>query len=422
MLYTGSAPFHRTGRLQRLSFGLLLLLGAVGVAPRVHAQTAPPPPTPATKQDDKKDDKKPVVVLTEDNEVRIGRENSEENDKHIALVTDAKLVERVNRIGQELATVANTIPIPAKWGSSQLKKFNYTFKIVDDKDINAYSLPGGFIYVNKGLLDYVHSDDELAGVLAHEVTHASHHHMVKLQREQNKIEKILLPALAAVLIAGKAQANDIGNAVNGAYLYMTAQTNTYGVKAEEDADRGAILLLTHTHYNPAGLYSFMLRLAVDERNRTYGDLGIFRTHPPGNERAAAAKELLTEMKLPIQLSAVDPTLLVSITMYKGLGSKPDVAELKWRGVTLCKIYPADSQTAEERAQKVAKGFNALIDSNLQPYEIHATKDGTRVLARTVVVLTQSDAEAQNKTIPALAKEIADAVMQVNQRRQLDNSL
>jgi predicted Zn-dependent protease len=420
MLAPGSASFRRIGGLRMLSVGFVVV-AATGWASRAYSQTAPPPPTAATPAA-KADPKKPPVVLSEDNEVRIGRENAEENDKHVTLVTDAKLVERVNRIGQDLAVIANTVPIPAKWGSPQLKKFNYTFKIVDDKDVNAYSLPGGYIYVNKGLLDYVHSDDELAGVLAHEITHASHHHMVKLQREQNKIQNILIPLLAGVLIATKAQANDIGNAVNGAYLYMTAKSNTYGVEAEKDADNGAILLLTHTHYNPTGLYSFMLRLAADERNRTYGDLGIFRTHPPGNERAASAKELLTELKLPIQLSAVDPTLLVSITVYKAIGTKPEVAELKWHGVTLCRIYPAESQTAEQRAQKVAKGFNTLIDNSLQPYEVRASRDGTKVLARSVVILTEADAKAQDKTIAALAKEVADAVMQVTQRRQLDNSL
>ncbi len=409
----GSVSFLRTRRLYTLSLGLLLI-GACGLTPRGQAQTSPPAA--------KTDPKKPVIVLSEDNEVRIGRENAEENDKHVTLVTDAKLVERVNRVGQEIAGIANTTPIPAKWGSSQLKKFNYSFKIVDDKDVNAYSLPGGFIYVNKGLLDYVHSDDELAGVLAHEVSHALHHHMVTLQHEQNKIQNVLIPALAAILIATKAQANDIGNAVNGAYLYMTAKSNTYGVKAEEDADHSAILLLTHTHYNPTGLYSFMLRLAADERNRTYGDLGIFRTHPPGNERAASAKELLQELHLPIHLSEVDPNLLITITIFKGIGSKPDMAELKWHGVTLCHIYPSDSQTAEQRAQKVAKGFNSLIDNSLQPYEVHASRDQTKVLARSVVVLTEADATAQNKTIAALAKEVSDAVMQVTQRRQLDNTL
>src|SRR5687767_10477099 len=85
----------------------------------------------------------------EDSEVKMGREAAAENDKQVKLITDAKLLERVNRIGQDIAKIANTDEIPATWGSSTVKQFNYTFKIVDDKDVNAYSLPGGFIYLNK---------------------------------------------------------------------------------------------------------------------------------------------------------------------------------------------------------------------------------------------------------------------------------
>ena len=120
----------------------------------------------------------------DDGEVKLGRMNAEENDRQVKLITDSKILERVNRIGSELARIANNYPIPASWGSSQLKPFRYTFKVVDDKDVNAYSLPGGFIYVHKGLIDAVRSDDELAGVLAHEIAHAAHHHVLKLLREQ----------------------------------------------------------------------------------------------------------------------------------------------------------------------------------------------------------------------------------------------
>src|SRR5258706_8226318 len=138
----------------------------------------------------------------EDPEVKLGRENAKANDEApgMKLITDAKLLDRVNKIGQELAAVANVEKVTALWGSSDVKKFAYTFKIVDDKDVNAYSLPGGFIYVNKGTLDYVHSDDELAGVLAHEIAHASHHHMMKLIREQNKMQPLTLLALLAAVL------------------------------------------------------------------------------------------------------------------------------------------------------------------------------------------------------------------------------
>src|SRR5688572_17241004 len=75
-----------------------------------------------------------VKPPAEDSEVKMGREAAAENDKQVKLITDAKLLERVNRIGQDIAKVANTDEVPAIWGTSTVKQFNYSFKIVDDKD------------------------------------------------------------------------------------------------------------------------------------------------------------------------------------------------------------------------------------------------------------------------------------------------
>lgn len=388
----------------------LLAWGTFAGAPAAHAGQAPANNTDKTKA---------APVLTEDNEVKIGRENAEDNDKHVRLVTDAALLARLNRVGQDIAAVANKVPIPALWGSSQLKQFNYTFKIVDDKDVNAYSLPGGFIYVNKGLLDYVRSDDELAGVLAHEISHASHHHMVKLLHEQNKIQNVLLPVIAAAAILGHTNATDLGNLVITSQLYSVAKLNTYGIEAEKDADHSGLLLLTHTKYNPAGLYSFMLRLAADERNHTYGDLGIFRTHPAGADRVAAAKKLLDELKLPIELSKVDPTQKVSVTLIKGGGTNGrDVAELKIRNMFLCRVAAADDLLAEERGQQIAKRLNEMFDSGLKNFEVRIMKD--RVLVRGMTVLNEQDAQAQGKSITVLAKELSDTIAQINLKRQIED--
>jgi beta-barrel assembly-enhancing protease len=357
-------------------------------------------------------------VLTEDNEVKIGRENAEENDKHIKLVTDAAIVERVNRIGQELAAVANKVPIPAMWGSSQLKQFNYTFRVVDDKDVNAYSLPGGFIYVNKGLIDYVHSDDELAGVLAHEITHASHHHMVKLMHEQSKIQNVLLPALAILVAANRGGVGNAGQLIMGAQLYTTAKLNTYGVEAEKDADHGGLILMTHTHYNPGGLFSFMTRLAGDERRNGPGELGIFRTHPPGPERVEAARKLMEEMHIPIELSKVDPNQRVTVSLVKGGASGRDVAELKIMGMVLCRVVAANDLTAEERGEKLAARLAPMFDGTrpLLNFEVKVVKDRS-VLVRDLVVLTEEDALAQGKSLAELAKTMADTISQVSSNRQ-----
>ncbi|HZO91777.1 MAG TPA: M48 family metalloprotease [Chthonomonadaceae bacterium] len=403
-----------------LALALVLAAGAlVGPRPACADQG-----TSAGKTTDAKD-KTAAPVLTEDPEVRLGRESAEENDKQVKFVTDAALVERVNRIGQEIAAVANKEAIPALWGDSKLKKFNYTFKIVDDKDVNAYSLPGGFIYVDKGLLDFAHSDDELAGVLAHEIAHAAHHHMLKLLREQNKIDRVLLPLkliTLAVVLGARGNANDAQGIMLGSQLYTIAKINTYGIEAEKDADQTGIRLLTHTRYNPVGLYSFMLRLAVREQQRGPVELGIFRTHPPGPERAEAAKKLLEELNIPIHLSEVDPRLRPTVTLTKDAKSGAELAEIRIRDIVLCRVAAADGLSAQERGERIATRLNSLVDANLQPFEIKTSPDQTRVLARGFTILTQDDAAAQQKTVPALAREFTDAMSQYLLKQQLESGI
>lgn len=380
---------------------------------------SPPPAAPASARAAAAAAKDKITPLTEDNEVKLGRANAEENDKHIQLVTDAAIVERVNRIGKEIAAVANTVPIKAMWGSSQLKQFSYTFKVVNDKDVNAYSLPGGFIYVNKGLIDYVRSDDELAGVLAHEVSHADHHHMVKLMHESSKIQNILLPALVALVVATKASGADMVNALSAGYLYTIAKTNSYGVEAEKDADHTGLLLMTHTKYNPVGLYSFMIRMAADEDRNNHVDMGMLMTHPPAAERVDAARALLEELKIPIELSKVDPTLLVSVKLIKGVKETPDMAEMSIRGVPMCRVTAAGSKSAEEHAWDIAKQLNKQIDDELQPFEIHVLKDKNKIAVRGITVVTQADADAEGRSIEEIGKTFTNAIMLINQKKQLE---
>ena len=395
--------------------GLMALL--VALTTPAFAQT-PPVATPEAA---------PIVYTSaDDGEVKLGRENAEANDKQVKLVTDAALVERVDRIGQELAAVANRMPIPALWGSSQLKPFHYTFKVVDDKDVNAYSLPGGFVYVNKGLLDAVRSDDELAGVLAHEIGHDAHHHMVKLIHENNKLNKFLQPltllALGVLVGSGGQTAVDAGNLIYASQLYSVARINSYGVDAEKDADHTGLLLMTHTRYNPVGLYSFMIRLAALERGQGNIDLGIYRTHPPANERVEAAKNLLNELKIPIYLSAVDPTLQLQVSAVKpdkdGTGAA--LEEIKMRDVLLCRVAGTDAQTAETRARQIAQRMDALIDAQLQPFEVRANREQTAVLARGQAILTEQDALAQKITITELARSLSEAVARIRQKRVLES--
>ena len=288
--------------------------------------------------------------------------------------------------------------------------------------MNAYSLPGGFIYVNRGLLDSVRSDDELAGVLAHEIGHDVHHHMVKLIKENNKLNKFLQPLtlLALGLMVGSrgSTPSDASSLLVASQLYSIARINSYGIDAEKDADHTGLLLMTHTRYNPVGLYSFMLRLAALERGQSFIDLGIYRTHPPAEERVEAAKNLLADLKIPVLLSAVDPTLQVTVNVT-AMPKSGEVAEIKMRDIVLCRVAAQGDQSAAERGRKIAKSMNAMLDLQLQPFEVRTNREQTAVLVRGQTLLTETDALTQNTTISDMARTLSEAVSRIRQKRALE---
>ena len=354
----------------------------------------------------------------EDSEVKMGREAAAENDKQVKLITDAKLLERVNKIGQDIARIANTDEIPATWGSSTVKQFNYTFKIVDDKDVNAYSLPGGFIYVNKGILDYMKSDDELAGVLAHEVAHASHHHMVKLIKEQNKMQSVATIAAALVALLGKGNLNNVGTLAFAGQLYMVAKLNSYGVEAEKDADQAAVRYLLKTKYNPVGLLTFMERLARDESRRPEQILGIYKTHPPSPERAKSLLAQLKILEVEVNRRLTDPSNTAKIARVDLNGVK--VAEVTVGKTVVARLADSDGK-ADERARKVSNALDELLDSDLQMYEVKIGPDKSRVIARgrVLVDFVQADADAQKSSLEQISKSTVEAVRTLIWRIQFD---
>jgi hypothetical protein len=345
----------------------------------------------------------------EDPEIKLGRESAAENDKQVKLITDKDLLERVNKIGSQIAAVANEMEVPVLWGLPGLKKLPYTFKIVDDKDVNAYSMPGGFIYVNRGLLDFTKSDDELAGVIAHEVAHAAHHHMMKLIAEQDKIQWAALgPALVSILL-GKGGSETTSNLLLAGQLYTIAKMNGYGVEAEKDADHAAVYLLMKTPYNPVGLLTFIERLARQERLKPEVELGIYRTHPPTLERAQALIRELTELGIPINRREVDPTLGARVEKVTTDGGV--YADVVMNGTRIVRLADNGTAGAEERAKTVAKMVNTLFDDNLLAFDLSLSSDKTRVLARrrTLIALTDADARASGLTVQQVAQNALDAL-------------
>jgi len=321
-----------------------------------------------------------------------GKEYSTELEKDLVLSDDAKLLERVRRIGGELAAIANKKGFPATYGDARLSPFEYEFKVVVDKDVNAFSVPGGFIYVNSGLLDNVESDSELAGVLAHEIAHASHRHLMTLAKEYSKVST--LTTIAALVVAVFADGRDAVNALNTQQLFLMALTSGWSEKAELDADQAGLQYMIESKYNPVGILTFMERLAFKEsRLGPNIDWGIQRTHPPSRKRVVELRNRLTSKNIAIARSEVTTSFRVAV------GEAGDRRSLSFGGYPL---FTVGGDDAAERAETLAGRLNKFFDSSPQIFSVRV--DGGRLMwfGRELVQFRDGDVDGKSASAAAEA--------------------
>jgi len=202
----------------------------------------------------------PVYTSTEQ-EVALGDSIAKQIEKAYKLVEDKHMQERVELIGERLAKVCDR------------KELIYHFNVLDIDDINAVSLPGGWVYVFKGLVDKSKNDDELAGVIAHEIGHICARHAVK-RAQAGSIMNITM--IAAALAGG-------GNAAQATNLALTSLMAAYSREDEFEADRRAVIYTKAAGYDPDALITFMqtMKEAQKFNIRPYS---YFRSHPYEGER------------------------------------------------------------------------------------------------------------------------------------------
>lgn len=337
-------------------------------------------------------------------EKKQGAEAAVEVAKALKISSDSAAQARVERIGQRLARIANEIPIPARYGTDRVYPFVWKFSVIDAKDVNAFSLPGGYVYVNAGLMDFVRSDDELASVLAHEVTHASHHHFVALSHEQSKMSTQMAIGLIAALLA-HIPANDLGNLAQGAqYVQMGVMNTRFSQAAERDADRGGTILMEKAGFNAVGMLTFMQRLADMEKRSVELDLGILRDHPYTALRVSAIRDQLAAMNVPVTTAAVSLVSGAARADVRAAGT--DTAQLLLGKRPLVTLSDPDGA----RCLAASKILNFLLDQGLQMYQVRA--EGAAVIAadRTLLTLTAADARLRPGLTPdTLAEDAARAL-------------
>ncbi len=336
-------------------------------------------------------EKKHQAELQDDRE--IGKKAAAEVDKSEKPSDDKVSTERVQRIGKVLATLANQLHTIASYGDGRLNTFDYQFKLIKGKDVNAFSLPGGYIYVYDGLVSYIESDDELAGILAHEISHAKFRHIATITHQQANLDKIALPLVLLSILTGGAAA--IMPALTTRGLLQTAEGSGWSVQAETAADFGGLQILEKSQWNATGLLTTMERLATDERfNPLIKDLGIFRTHPPSRERAEALIQRMGEANIPIQRSKVTTSFRAT-----ALPQPDGTIELKFGKAHLVSFAGVG---ADARAQTAADRLNEFFDSSPGIFQVSSSADGwVYGRSRPLIKVTPDDAIAAKTTLTSL---------------------
>ncbi len=192
------------------------------------------------------------------------------------LYKNKKINDYVNKVGKSVALFA---------GRSDI---DYFFSVLDTDSINAYAAPGGYVFISKGALKEMRNEDELAGVLAHEIGHINNKHIMK-ELPPPRETGGFVDFLASILVAqGAVVSSTLSEAVNKAADLLF--TKGYKINDEYEADRSAILYADETGYNPSGLIDFLNRIwEVKKKNKK---TVVYNTHPPFEDRLARLRGVI----------------------------------------------------------------------------------------------------------------------------------
>ncbi len=215
---------------------------------------------------------KGVNFYSIEREIGLGKGLAQEVERSSKLIDDPVIVEYVNRVGQNLVRNSDA-------------KVPFTIKVIDSDEVNAFALPGGFFYVNSGLILRAQEESELAGVMAHEISHVTARHGTK---QATKGEMMQLATIPLMLLGPG------GWAGYGIYQALQLAIPLSYLKFSRDDEREADFLglqyMYKAGYDPNAYVTFFERIQADEKRRPGTIPKFFSTHPPTPERIADAQK------------------------------------------------------------------------------------------------------------------------------------
>lgn len=209
-------------------------------------------------------------------EVEIGADYARQLDAKLPVVRSAEIAGYLQRLGDSLASIADR------------RGLAWRFTLVNLEDVNAFALPGGYVYVTRALVDRAATMDQLAGVLAHEISHVTRRHAVK---QIEAVERANVGVTLVCVLTGACQstAAQVGIEVGGAAIFAK-----YSRDDEREADQDGVRLVVRAGISPLGIPAMLETLLKERRSNPGGLDAWFRTHPYEEERIEYTRTLIAQ--------------------------------------------------------------------------------------------------------------------------------
>ncbi len=252
---------------------LMLCLAMLGATPGFAAEAPKVQQTREPKND--KEDVEAIGARNVDGkvnfysiekEIALGRRMANEIDRSAKIIEDPVISEYVNRVGQNLVRNSDA-QVP------------FIIKVIDSEEINAFALPGGFFYVNSGLIKLAETESELAGVMAHEIAHVTARHGTR-QATRGQIANLASIPMAIFLPGGW-----LGYGIyQGAQFALPLTFLKFSRGFEKEADFLGLQYLYATGYDPTSMVTFFERLQAQQKRKKGSVAKAFSSHPPTDKR------------------------------------------------------------------------------------------------------------------------------------------
>lgn len=210
---------------------------------------------------------------SKEKEAAIGRQLAMEVEQQSKLIEDPIITEYINRVGQNVVLHSDA-------------KVPFTIKVIDTDEVNAFALPGGYFYVNKGLILAADNESELAGVMAHEIAHVAARHAME---NQGKGQLINWGIMGAIIFGGGI-ASTVAQNAGGFGELLAGLKFTRG--AEEEADRLGVQYLYASGYDPTAMATMFEKLASQNKKKPGSFAKLFTTHPQATDRRDSSLALV----------------------------------------------------------------------------------------------------------------------------------